>query len=208
MAIWLRDQVRTPAAPGFKGHRQHLSNPIDNIRCNWKPIDDTTRNKDNQTRTTVNNKPLVDNIQSTAEEKFNTDKRPNNGGHFFYLSVAFFADLEQLPSHSTSRLQSRRVRWMGVSDEPQIPSQPNQISDFESTLELLWNCSEIALKPLFNFSQIALKLLWNCSEIALKILGNCSPVSCSETALKLFRNCSEIAWKMIWNCSKTALKLL
>ena len=46
---------------------------------------------------------------------------------------------------------------------------------FRNESELLWNCSETALKLLWNCSEIALKLLWNCSETALKLLWRGMP---------------------------------
>ena len=80
-------------------------------------------------------------------------------------------------------------------------------------MNLLWNCSEIALKLLWNCeiggncSEIALKLLWNCSKTvqllgtALKLLWDCAIAgNCSESALKLWN-----WWELLWKCSGVAL---
>ena len=76
-------------------------------------------------------------------------------------------------------------------------------NDSEMTLKLLWNCSETALELLWNCTEIILKLLWNCSASAMEL-----ELNCSENALKLLRNCSGTALKLLWNCFAMTLKLL
>ena len=76
-------------------------------------------------------------------------------------------------------------------------------NDSEMTLKWLWNDSETALKLLWNWYGTALELHWNYSETALELLCICYGIG-----IELLWKRSETAPELLRNCSEIALKLL
>ena len=77
-----------------------------------------------------------------------------------------------------------------------------------TALKLLWNCSETAVvgAVLLTGSWITLKLLWNCSGTALELLWNCSGAGTWLNAVKLELMAVVLYKELLRNCSGTALK--